>query len=105
MNFYTDELSLFDFAPSDPVFGTLTRTASVTSAAEDHYVIDNSPPRHRHDGASPLPLGLDWSPPPLKWVSCLFLKFDPIFHVKLFAISLMSYNCGLQCSVLWVEVC
>lgn len=67
MNFYTDELSLFDFAPSDPVFGTLTRTASVTSAAEDHYAIDNSPPRHRHDGASPLPLGLDWSPPPLKW--------------------------------------
>ncbi|KAL4302867.1 hypothetical protein GQ457_10G002710 [Hibiscus cannabinus] len=26
-----------------------------------------SPPRHRHDGTSPLPLGMDWSPPPRKW--------------------------------------
>eukprot|EP01018_Ginkgo_biloba_P015535 Gb_30818 [translate_table: standard] len=26
-----------------------------------------SPPRHRHDGTSPLPLGMDWSPPPGKW--------------------------------------
>ncbi|EEF44828.1 PX domain-containing protein EREX [Ricinus communis] len=27
----------------------------------------NSPPRHRHDGTSPLPLGMDWSLPPRKW--------------------------------------
>uniref|UniRef100_A0A7N0R8E4 PX domain-containing protein n=1 Tax=Kalanchoe fedtschenkoi TaxID=63787 RepID=A0A7N0R8E4_KALFE len=27
----------------------------------------SSPPRHRHDGTSPLPLGMDWSPPPRKW--------------------------------------
>ncbi|CAA7407557.1 unnamed protein product [Spirodela intermedia] len=26
-----------------------------------------SPPRHRHDGTSPLPLGMDWSPPPKRW--------------------------------------
>ncbi|PKA59184.1 hypothetical protein AXF42_Ash001277 [Apostasia shenzhenica] len=26
-----------------------------------------SPPKHRHDGSSPLPLGMDWSPPPKKW--------------------------------------
>ncbi|XP_050127159.1 PX domain-containing protein EREL1 isoform X3 [Malus sylvestris] len=26
-----------------------------------------SPPRHRHDGTSPLPLGMDWSPAPRKW--------------------------------------
>ncbi|CAN6915675.1 unnamed protein product [Brassica oleracea] len=25
-----------------------------------------SPPKHRHDGTSPLPLGMDWSPPPRK---------------------------------------
>ncbi|KAF8047005.1 hypothetical protein N665_3267s0006 [Sinapis alba] len=25
-----------------------------------------SPPKHRHDGMSPLPLGMDWSPPPRK---------------------------------------
>jgi len=27
-----------------------------------------SPPKHRHDGTSPLPLGMDWSPAPRKWV-------------------------------------
>ncbi|CAI0444260.1 unnamed protein product [Linum tenue] len=27
-----------------------------------------SPPKHRHDGTSPLPLGMDWSPPPRKLV-------------------------------------
>ncbi|XP_042470255.1 PX domain-containing protein EREL1-like isoform X3 [Zingiber officinale] len=27
----------------------------------------NSPPKHRHDGTSPLPLGMDWSPPPKRW--------------------------------------
>jgi hypothetical protein len=26
-----------------------------------------SPPRHRHDGTSPLPLGMDASPPPSHW--------------------------------------
>ncbi|KAL8256280.1 hypothetical protein R6Q59_031347 [Mikania micrantha] len=26
-----------------------------------------SPPKHRHDGTSPLPLGMDWSPAPKKW--------------------------------------
>ncbi|KAF5453248.1 hypothetical protein F2P56_028163 [Juglans regia] len=33
-----------------------------------HSVLPNrSPPKHRHDGKSPLPLGMDWSPPPRKW--------------------------------------
>ncbi|CAA2988908.1 PX domain-containing EREL1-like isoform X3 [Olea europaea subsp. europaea] len=27
-----------------------------------------SAPKHRHDGTSPLPLGMDWSPPPRNWV-------------------------------------
>lgn len=27
----------------------------------------DSPPKHRHDGTSPLPLGMDWSPPPRQW--------------------------------------
>ncbi|RDY14290.1 PX domain-containing protein EREL1, partial [Mucuna pruriens] len=26
-----------------------------------------SPPKHRHDGTSPLPLGMDWSTAPRKW--------------------------------------
>ncbi|KAL7159050.1 hypothetical protein ABFS83_01G003100 [Erythranthe nasuta] len=28
-----------------------------------------SPPKHRHDGTSPLPLGMDWSPPPRNWAA------------------------------------
>lgn len=31
--------------------------------------INSSPPKHRHDGTSPLPLGMDWSPPPRNWVN------------------------------------
>lgn len=29
---------------------------------------NSSPPKSRHDGTSPLPLGMDWSPPPRNWV-------------------------------------
>ncbi|KAL7099684.1 hypothetical protein ACP275_09G100200 [Erythranthe tilingii] len=28
---------------------------------------DSTPPKRRHDGLSPLPLGMDWSPPPRNW--------------------------------------
>ncbi|KAF7817259.1 PX domain-containing protein EREL1 [Senna tora] len=30
-------------------------------------MLRRSPPKHRHDGTSPLPLGMDWSPPPRNW--------------------------------------
>lgn len=30
-------------------------------------MLRNTPPKHRHDGTSPLPLGMDWSPPPRRW--------------------------------------
>ncbi|KAK4274446.1 hypothetical protein QN277_017662 [Acacia crassicarpa] len=30
-------------------------------------MLRQSPPKHRHDGTSPLPLGMDWSPPPRNW--------------------------------------
>ncbi|KAA8521581.1 hypothetical protein F0562_012254 [Nyssa sinensis] len=33
----------------------------------DQMMHRESPPKHRHDGTSPLPLGMDWSPPPRKW--------------------------------------
>ncbi|XP_062229366.1 PX domain-containing protein EREL1-like [Phragmites australis] len=36
-----------------------------TSAASRKKAL--SPPKHRHDGTSPLPLGMDWSPPPKRW--------------------------------------
>eukprot|EP00249_Psilotum_nudum_P020750 c27831_g1_i2 orf=759-2978(-) len=31
-------------------------------------VVGISPPRHRHDGTSPLPLGMDASPAPSRWI-------------------------------------
>ncbi|KAG8075167.1 hypothetical protein GUJ93_ZPchr0006g43566 [Zizania palustris] len=38
-----------------------------TSAAAAARRKGVSPPKHRHDGTSPLPLGMDWSPPPKRW--------------------------------------
>ncbi|KAG0604689.1 hypothetical protein M758_9G000400 [Ceratodon purpureus] len=32
-----------------------------------HVMAGRSPPRHRHDGSSPLPLGIDASPAPARW--------------------------------------
>ncbi|PNT75336.1 hypothetical protein BRADI_1g30410v3 [Brachypodium distachyon] len=40
-------------------------SASFPSAAARRKA--RSPPKHRHDGTSPLPLGMDWSPPPKRW--------------------------------------
>ncbi|KAK9282341.1 hypothetical protein L1049_005257 [Liquidambar formosana] len=82
MNLYSHDLSLFDFNFSDPILETLTRTSSnspssvsISTVDDDddddrrrpHPVQIRSPPKHRHDGTSPLPLGMDWSPPPRKW--------------------------------------
>ncbi|XP_065865528.1 PX domain-containing protein EREX [Euphorbia lathyris] len=97
MNMYTHDLSLFDFANfSDPIIDPISlsrhhhthRSFSSSESsiysnrdqAEDANIIfgnknngksvmpkPKSPPRHRHDGMSPLPLGMDWSLPPRKW--------------------------------------
>ncbi|KAK1575435.1 hypothetical protein Q3G72_005456 [Acer saccharum] len=85
MNLYALDLSLFDFANfSDPIISHPDRTSSslISSYDDDNYDDDDddksseskstqanrrSPPRHRHDGSSPLPLGMDWSSPPRKW--------------------------------------
>lgn len=37
---------------------------------------ERSPPRHRHDGSSPLPMGIDASPAPSRWVSDLSLSLS-----------------------------
>ncbi|KAJ0076164.1 hypothetical protein Patl1_34566 [Pistacia atlantica] len=86
MNAYAQDLSLFDYGE----FGDLMihhhhdRTSSrYHDDDDDCYNTDvdksnsskskaveanrRSPPRHRHDGTSPLPLGMDWSTPPRKW--------------------------------------
>lgn len=96
MNLYAHDLSLmdFNFNLSDPISDPFSyRTTSVFSGSETAPTDDDdddgrgnygnksngkrverspSPPKYRHDGTSPLPLGMDWSPPPRKWVLSLF---------------------------------
>ncbi|KDP37061.1 hypothetical protein JCGZ_06117 [Jatropha curcas] len=91
MNLYAHDLSLFDFANfSDPIIDHHPLRSSSSSNFLIHESYDSSddgdnnsygekingnsvmprpksPPRHRHDGTSPLPLGIDWSLPPRKW--------------------------------------
>lgn len=92
MNLYAQDLTLLDYNLnfSDPVLQPFSHrrnsssSNSTTNVYEDDDLVDSSkgnsdnstgnkrlmpssPPKHRHDGTSPLPLGMDWSPPPRKW--------------------------------------
>ncbi|GMI78114.1 hypothetical protein like AT3G15920 [Hibiscus trionum] len=74
MNLYAHDLSLslFDLTnfSDDPIidlqssFGSLIRTHSDSNGGDKR---SKSPPKHRHDRTSPLPLGMDWSLPPRRW--------------------------------------
>ncbi|KAE8680829.1 signal recognition particle 54 kDa protein 2-like [Hibiscus syriacus] len=83
MNLYAHDLSLFDFTnfSDNPIidhqssFGSLIGGYSDSNGSDhgDDDVADGgnkrskSPPKHRHDRTSPLPLGMDWSLPPRRW--------------------------------------
>ncbi|PSS17832.1 Intracellular protein transport protein [Actinidia chinensis var. chinensis] len=81
MNLYGLDPGIYDFGFSDPsIIGSLSRSSPYFSETRGLETIDDdddgppvmpkkptSPPRHRHDGTSPLPFGMDWSPPPRKW--------------------------------------
>ncbi|KAF8025380.1 hypothetical protein BT93_F2274 [Corymbia citriodora subsp. variegata] len=88
MSLYANDFSLFDFGFSDPGFDSLSQRfdsppTSPTPSTSSSYAIAHAhanantnassaaaavdPPSHRHDGKSPLPLGMDWSPPPRNW--------------------------------------
>ncbi|KAL0010702.1 hypothetical protein SO802_005810 [Lithocarpus litseifolius] len=90
MNLYAQDLSLLDYNLnfSDPILEPFSNSATTPYPDDDDDSVGNhkgnsgndnndiskqrvvrtrSPPRHRHDGTSPLPLGMDWSPPPRKW--------------------------------------
>ncbi|XP_062008113.1 PX domain-containing protein EREX isoform X1 [Rosa rugosa] len=90
MNLYAHDLSLLDFnfnlsdPISDPFSHRTTSFFSETAPTDDdggdasdgrgrnrtngkRVERSPSPPKYRHDGTSPLPLGMDWSPPPRKW--------------------------------------
>ncbi|KAL0415366.1 UNVERIFIED_CONTAM: PX domain-containing protein EREX [Sesamum latifolium] len=85
MNLYGLDYSLFDLGFTDP---TLIESLSGSNPMiidrrnrerEEENLLklsnsilknikrNSSPPRRRHDGTSPLPLGMDWSPAPLNW--------------------------------------
>lgn len=70
MNAYGMDLSLLDFGLSDQIVESLYPGISIPASPSKSVASTSpkrSPPRHRHDGTSPLPLGMDWSPPPRKW--------------------------------------
>ncbi|KAL4386465.1 hypothetical protein GQ457_09G008170 [Hibiscus cannabinus] len=91
MNLYAHDLSLFDFTnfSDDPIidyqssFGSFIKPLSDSDSISSDYVGDahvddagnkptpvanrKSPPKHRHDRTSPLPMGMDWSLPPRRW--------------------------------------
>ena len=87
MNMYGYDVSFYDYGFSDPAITTSLYGSSFSpmAAAIDYddgvYVRrrppprigpstknPSSPPKHRRDGTSPLPLGMDWSLPPRVWV-------------------------------------
>ncbi|XP_024970077.1 PX domain-containing protein EREX-like isoform X1 [Cynara cardunculus var. scolymus] len=86
MSMYGYDVSFYDYGFSDPAITSSLygNSLSPMAAAMDYddgvYVRrrpptrlgpssknPSSPPKHRHDGTSPLPLGMDWSLPPRIW--------------------------------------
>ncbi|XAR50533.1 Plus-end-directed kinesin ATPase [Bertholletia excelsa] len=79
MNLYGVDPSMYDFGFTDPtIIGSLSRSSPYLASIGIRIDEDDdgpsfvprkpkSPPKHRHDGTSPLPFGMDWSPPPRKW--------------------------------------
>lgn len=75
-----------------------------------------SPPKHRHDGTSPLPLGMDWSPPPRKWVNSLltsvfydsvvtkFILFVRVFLFRVFLRWLMANYFAFPWSMVCIKL-
>ncbi|CAH1422984.1 unnamed protein product [Lactuca virosa] len=65
------DVSFYDYGSSDPAISgslygdSLSRLAAAVEHDDGLYSI--RPPEHRHDGTSPLPLGMDWSFAPLIW--------------------------------------
>lgn len=92
MNLYAYDLSYFASFSDNPEMDLRSSSDSLIRSLSDSsdygdaddgnkrasVAIRRSPPKHRHDGTSPLPLGMDWSTPPRKWVFPLFSFFHLI---------------------------
>lgn len=73
MNAYGMDFTLLDFGlPDHLLYEGLTHDFAASSSPVPVQV----DPTFRHDGTSPLPLGMEWSPPPQKWVCFIFLHFS-----------------------------
>lgn len=59
---------LYGYGYNDPMMSRAAiASPSVSENSEGNRNRKSSPPKHRHDGTSPLPLGMDWSRPPRIW--------------------------------------
>lgn len=59
-------LSLYGYGYSDPTILQSISDPLFFSSSIPRNTSTTSPPKHhRHDGTSPLPLGMDWTPPPI----------------------------------------
>ncbi|KAI3759628.1 hypothetical protein L6452_07575 [Arctium lappa] len=82
MSMYGYDVSFYDYGFSDPaitssLYGNSLSPMAAAIDYDDVYVRrrppprltknPSSPPKHRHDGTSPLPLGMDWSLSPRIW--------------------------------------
>ncbi|OIW09064.1 hypothetical protein TanjilG_16291 [Lupinus angustifolius] len=78
--YYGQDMSLIDlnfnyntYSYADPIINPFSHPRSFHNDIILHHVPNDtvlpnpSTPKHRHDGTSPLPLGMDWSLPPRKW--------------------------------------
>ncbi|XP_061351293.1 PX domain-containing protein EREX [Gastrolobium bilobum] len=72
MHPYAHDLSLIDinfsygYSYSDPIINPFAHHLH-SFQNDDNDRPDDTVLFHRHDGTSPLPFGMDWSPPPRKW--------------------------------------
>ncbi|CAN4086407.1 unnamed protein product [Withania somnifera] len=68
MNLYGN-YSYLDLGFNDRSFIDSLSLSHTSSVVDDDQLrpARQSPPKHRHDGTSPLPLGMDWSPSPRVW--------------------------------------
>lgn len=74
MNLFRLDYSIIDMGFADPSllleYHENSAGSSISAFEKDKIdrgIRNDSPPKHRYDGTSPLPLSMDWRPSPLSW--------------------------------------
>ncbi|CAL0332346.1 unnamed protein product [Lupinus luteus] len=78
--YYSHDMSFIDlnfnyntYSYAHPIINPFSHPPSFHNHILHHHLPNDTvlpnptTPIHRHDGTSPLPLGMDWTPPPTKW--------------------------------------